>query len=201
MGSLKDLLEKFPIFGDQTAQLNIDDRELTKIEAMYQSMTKQERKDPNIFNESRINRVAKGSGTPPKAVKDLLDRYGMMRQVMGSIGQSPGLLGNLPGFKQLKQLNSMKNMDMSALMSQMGGMDPMAAMGQLNQMGMGMQMPKQMVGRGMEAGMPAHMLAKMRREGYTTGPAAVEEMSEAKKKELKDKKKRERQNKKKNRKK
>src|SRR6185437_13860509 len=39
MGDVKDLLEKFPIFGEQTANLNIDDKELIKIEAMYQSMT------------------------------------------------------------------------------------------------------------------------------------------------------------------
>ena len=38
----------------------------------------------------------------------------MMQQVMGAVGQNPGLLGRIPGFKQLGQLSQLKNMDMGA---------------------------------------------------------------------------------------
>ena len=53
MGPLKDLLEKFPIFGEMTEQLNPDEKELAKIEAMYDSMTEKERLRPDLINDSR----------------------------------------------------------------------------------------------------------------------------------------------------
>ena len=190
MGSMKDLLEKFPIFGEQTANLNIDDKELVKIEAMYQSMTPAEREKPQLFNDSRIKRVANGAGRKFQEVKDLLDRYGMMRQVMGQIGQQPGLLGSLPGFKQIAQLRKMKGMDLGEIFGKDAKMMEQA-------MG-GMQMPQMQVGRGMQAPMSASQMNKARLAGYTTAPAAGG-MSSDERKKLKEKKKREREAKKKNR--
>ena len=192
MGSMKDLLEKFPIFGEQTAALNVDDKELTKIEAMYQSMTPKERKTPEVFNQSRLERVGKGSGHKPEEVKSLLDRYGMMRQVMGQIGASPGLLGQLPGFKQIAQLQRMKGLDMGAIFGKDAG-----AMEQA--LGGGMQMPTMQVARGVQAPMPAHMRARMVREGYTSAPLDSAMSSEERKK-LKERRKKEKQARKKNRK-
>jgi signal recognition particle subunit SRP54 len=192
MGDVKDLLEKFPIFGEQTSQLNIDDKELIKIEAMYQSMTAKERTNPALFNESRIKRVANGSGRKFQEVKDLLDRYGMMRQVMGQIGQQPGLLGMLPGFKQIAQLRKMKGMDLSGIFGKDAGMMEQA-------MG-GMQLPQMQVARGMQAPMSAAQMNKARLMGYTTGPVASSMSSEERKK-LKDKKKAQKEARKKNRKK
>src|SRR5262249_5326143 len=77
MGPLKDLLEKFPIFGEMTEQLNPDEKELTKIEAMFDSMTEKERLRPELLDDSRMERVAKGSGRKKTEVKDLLGKFTM----------------------------------------------------------------------------------------------------------------------------
>src|SRR3954469_9340934 len=135
MGPIKELLEKFPIFGEMTEQLNPDDKELSKIETLFDSMTEAERLQPSLINEGRAKRIAKGSGRTQKDVSDLIQKYSMMQQVMGSIGQNPGLLGRIPGFKQLGQLSQLKGMDLSQVFGKgakmmeqalgMGGAQPM----------------------------------------------------------------------------
>jgi len=196
MGPLKDLLEKFPLFGDMTDQLNPDEGELTKIEAMYDSMTKQERLQPHLMNESRMLRIAKGSGRTQAEVKELFQKFSMMQQVMGTLGQNPGLLGNIPGFKQLGQLSKLKNMDLSSLMG--GG-----EQGKLMQQAMGggnmappMQLPQMAPGYTPPVGQAA--MAKARLMGYSMGPAA-KTPTEKEREALKEKRKREKAARKKNR--
>ncbi|MBR57881.1 MAG: signal recognition particle protein [Myxococcales bacterium] len=125
MGPLKDVFEKLPFFNDMMpAGAMVDDRELVRVEAMIQSMTRGERDKPELLqSNSRCRRIAKGSGRTEKDVVDLYGRFKMMRDLMGAVGKQPGLLGNLPGFKQMGQLGRMKNMDMSQLMGGMPGMD------------------------------------------------------------------------------
>ena len=111
MGSLQDIFEKMPFMADQMPDnFSIDDGELVKIESIIQSMTESERKRPEMLNESRCQRIARGSGRKPEDVVDLSNRFKQMREVMGAIGQSPGLLSRLPGFKQLSQLKQMKQL-------------------------------------------------------------------------------------------
>src|SRR5271155_2049839 len=77
MGSLKDLVDKLPLGGmfpgGLPQDVNLDDRELTRIEAMIQSMTKLEKGDPYalIREPRRLERIAKGSGSKPEAVGEL----------------------------------------------------------------------------------------------------------------------------------
>ncbi|MDP1921580.1 MAG: signal recognition particle protein [Myxococcales bacterium] len=195
MGPLKDLLEKFPLFGDMTEQMNPDEKELDKIEALYNSMTEQERKTPSVIKQSRIDRIAKGSGRKPQDVAELLQKFTMMQQMMGSIGDNPGLLGNIPGFKQLAQMSKLKDMNLGSLFAK----DPLMqqAMG-MGGPGMGMQMPQM---PGLPAGytppMSKAQLAQARLQGYSMGPAAKQ--SDAERKALKERRKREKDNKKKNR--
>ena len=195
MGPLKDLLEKFPLFGDMTEQMNPDEKELDKIEALYNSMTEQERKTPSVIKQSRIDRIAKGSGRKPQDVSELLQKFTMMQQMMGSIGDNPGLLGNIPGFKQLAQMSKLKDMNLGSLFAK----DPLMqqAMG-MGGPGMGMQMPQM---PGLPAGytppMSKAQLAQARLQGYSMGPAAKQ--SDAERKALKERRKREKDNKKKNR--
>jgi signal recognition particle subunit SRP54 len=126
MGSLKDVFEKLPFFGDGLPEgVNLDDKELVKVEAMIQSMTKQERRDPDVIDESRARRIAKGSGRQEKEVSELITRFKGMRQMMGQLGQSSGLLGNIPGVKQMKQLKQMQNMNLGDLFGGGGGMPGM----------------------------------------------------------------------------
>lgn len=197
MGPLKDLLEKFPLFGDMTEQMNPDEKELDKIEALYNSMTEQERKTPSVIKQSRIDRIAKGSGRKPQDVAELLQKFSMMQQMMGSIGDNPGLLGNIPGFKQLAQMSKLKDMNLGSLFAKDPLMQQAMGMGGPG-MGMGMQMPQM---PGLPAGytppMSKAQLAQARLQGYSMGPVAKQ--SDAERKALKERRKREKDNKKKNR--
>ena len=196
MGPLKDLLEKFPLFGEMTEQLNPDEKELTKIEAMYDSMTEQERLRPNLITDSRVKRISKGSGRKPEEVRELLQKFGMMQQVMGTIGQNPGLLGRIPGFRQMGQLAQMKNMDMSSIF----GKDPKMmekAMAGMGMGGMPMQLPQ--IAPGYTPPMGQAAMAKARMMGYAPPSAAGAKPEN--KDAIKERRKREKENKKKNRKK
>jgi signal recognition particle subunit SRP54 len=197
MGPLKDLLEKFPLFGELTEQLNPDERELAKIEAMYCSMTEQERLNPDVINESRVKRIARGSGRKAEEVRELLSRFGMMQQVMGTIGQNPGLLGRIPGFRQLGQLSQLKNMDMSSLFGKDAKMMEKALGGGAGA-GMPLQMPQLAPGYTPPMGQAA--MAKARLMGYSAPSAAGGGKSEDRD-ALKERRKREKENRKKNRKK
>jgi signal recognition particle subunit SRP54 len=196
MGPLKDLLEKFPLFGEMTEQLNPDEKELTKIEAMYDSMTEQERLRPNLINDSRVKRISKGSGRKPEEVRELLQKFGMMQQVMGTIGQNPGLLGRIPGFRQMGQLAQMKNMDMSSIFGKDSKMMEKAMSG-MGMGGMPMQLPQ--IAPGYTPPMGQAAMAKARMMGYAL-PSAAGAKSENKD-AIKERRKREKENKKKNRKK
>ncbi|NTX15518.1 signal recognition particle protein [Myxococcus sp. CA056] len=196
MGPLKDLLEKFPLFGDLTDQLNPDEKELTKIESMYDSMTAKERLRPDLINSSRIGRIAKGSGRKPEDVRELLQKFGMMQQVMGTIGQNPGLLGRIPGFKQLGQLSQMRNMDLSSMFGGDPKMMEKMMSGGMPGMGMPMQLPQ--VAPGYTPPMGQAAMAKARLMGYAP-PAASGKPED--RDAIKERRKREKDNKKKNRKK
>src|SRR5207237_72216 len=74
MGSVNDLLEKFPLFGELPEGITFDDKELVRVEAMIASMTKTERKSPDIIDEARQARIAKGSGQTRQHVQGLRQR-------------------------------------------------------------------------------------------------------------------------------
>ena len=119
-----------------------------------------------------------------------------VRELLSAIGQNPGILGKLPFFKQLGQMNQMKNMDLSSLF----GADPMMAqaLGAGGGMpGMPMQMPAGLP-KGYTPPMSQAQLAQARMQGYSMGPQKGG-MSDTERKALKDKRKREKENKKKNR--
>jgi len=126
MGSLKDLMEKLPMFPDGLPEdMNVDDKALTRIEAVINSMTPRERTRPDLIEQSRATRIARGSGTDEAAVRDLLQRFGAMKDIMGKVGKNPGLLGRIPGFKQLSQARAMKGMNMEDVFPTQ---DPMAGL-------------------------------------------------------------------------
>ncbi len=193
MGPIKDLLEKFPIFGEMTEQLNPDEKELAKIEAMFDSMTEKERLHPTIIDESRMERIAHGSGRKKSEMKELMQKFSMMQQVMGSIGQNPGLLGRIPGFRQLGQLHKLKGTDLSTVFGKDAKMMEQALAGGP----MPMQMPQ--VAPGYTPPMGQAAMAKARLMGYSPTPQG-KPVSDKERQALRDKRKRERQNRKKNRK-
>ena len=96
MGPLQEVFEKMPMIGDMLpAGTKLDEGELVRIQAMCNSMTNQERRSPDVINDSRTRRIARGSGRSQKDVKGLLERFGMARVMMRQMGQASGLLGKM----------------------------------------------------------------------------------------------------------
>jgi hypothetical protein len=89
---------------DQLPAEALDDRELVKVEAMIQSMTRQERSRPDLINESRIRRIARGCGRNANDVRDLHKRFLMARHAMRQIGQATGLFGSLKQGRRARAL-------------------------------------------------------------------------------------------------
>ena len=81
--------------------VDLDDKELVRIEAIIQSMTRFEKKDPYalVREPKRVTRISKGSGTKPEAVNELVQKFLFMRQMMGGLGQNLGMMGKIPGMK------------------------------------------------------------------------------------------------------
>ncbi len=146
MGSLSDLVEKIPGLSGMVppgAAQQLDDRELVRIEAMIQSMTPDEREDPNslVREPSRAKRISRGSGQTTEAVSELVQKFLFMRQMMGGFGQNLGVMGNIPGLKNIAMArNARKAM-------QGGGFPGMPGMGFPGMGGMGFP------GMGMPGGM------------------------------------------------
>ncbi len=82
MGSIKSLLSMIPGLGSAIKDTEIDDKELVKVEAIIQSMTKEERKNPKILNGSRRKRIALGSGNTIQDVNRLVKQFDEMKNMM-----------------------------------------------------------------------------------------------------------------------
>ncbi len=88
MGSLTDLIEKLPLGQMGIPKgFQVDDRELVRVEAVINSMTTYERECPDCLNDSRITRIARGSGQPKAKVAELIGRFQSMRQIMRGLGK------------------------------------------------------------------------------------------------------------------
>ncbi len=97
MGPLTSLLGMLPgLSGKQLSQLNLDEREIDRIQAIITSMTPAERANPSIINGSRRRRIANGSGTSVQSVNQLVKQFGQMRKMMRQIAS-----GKMPTLQQL----------------------------------------------------------------------------------------------------
>jgi signal recognition particle subunit SRP54 len=103
MGGMKDIMKLVPGMGSQMAGMNLDDGEITRIEAIVHSMTKKERQDPDVIDASRRRRIARGSGTEPSDVSGLVKTFNQTRQMMKALGG----MGMMDRMKAMKQLGSM----------------------------------------------------------------------------------------------
>ncbi len=86
MGSLKQIMSMLPGVGDKIKDMDIDDHQLTRIEAMITSMTPAERAKPSIINPSRKKRIAAGSGNSVPDVNRLLKQFDEMQKMMKQMG-------------------------------------------------------------------------------------------------------------------
>jgi signal recognition particle subunit SRP54 len=98
MGSLSDILKMIPGMGriKEMKNLEIDDREFVRIEAIINSMTPQERRQHGIINGSRRRRIAAGSGTRIQDVNGLLKNYVQMLKMLKKFNQGGARRGMLP---------------------------------------------------------------------------------------------------------
>ena len=94
MGNMKDLMGMIPGVGKRMKNVEIDDNAFKNIEAIIQSMTPFEKENPDSINQSRRNRIAKGSGTNITEVNRLLKQFEDMRKVMKQMS-NPAAMANM----------------------------------------------------------------------------------------------------------
>ena len=102
MGNLKELASMIPGVGKAIKDVDIDDNAFKGIEAIIKSMTPKERTNPEILNQSRRQRIAKGSGTNLQEVNRLIKQFDqtrkMMKMVTGSqMAKMAGMMGKMKG--------------------------------------------------------------------------------------------------------
>lgn len=90
MGSVKDLLGMIPGMGKMMKGVEVDDDAFRPIEAIIQSMTRQERETPDLINGTRRKRIADGSGTSIQQVNNLLKQFNDMRKMMKKMNKMGG---------------------------------------------------------------------------------------------------------------
>jgi signal recognition particle subunit SRP54 len=105
MGPLKQLVSMLPGIGQELRDVEVDERDLNRVEAIIRSMTPAERHDPRLINGSRKRRIATGSGTKPQDVNRVLKQFSeaqkMMKAIAGGKSPIPGLA--LPGMGRKKR--------------------------------------------------------------------------------------------------
>ncbi len=87
MGNIKDLMGMIPGVGNKIKDLDVDNESFKGIEAIIQSMTMQERTNPELLNGNRKSRVAKGSGSSVQDVNKLLKQFQDMRKMMKAMNK------------------------------------------------------------------------------------------------------------------
>jgi signal recognition particle protein len=91
MGPLSSILEMLPGVGKQLKDVQIDEKDTARIEAIIRSMTTEERRKPTLIKDSRKKRIAKGSGTSVQDVGSLLKRFEQMQKMMKQFTSSGGM--------------------------------------------------------------------------------------------------------------
>ncbi|MGK5093058.1 signal recognition particle protein [Deltaproteobacteria bacterium TL4] len=88
MGSMKDLMGMIPgVDSNMMKNANVDEKQLTHIDAIISSMTPEERRNHNILNGSRRIRIAKGSGTSVREINRLLKQFVQMKKMMNKLSK------------------------------------------------------------------------------------------------------------------
>ncbi len=97
MGNIKDLLAMIPGVGKAVKDIDISDDAFKGIEAIINSMTPYERKNPEVIDVSRRKRIAVGSGKNINEVNAFMKQFEQMKQMMGMMNKMKGMGGGMPG--------------------------------------------------------------------------------------------------------
>lgn len=126
LGAFEDILKMIPGVGSQLKDVNIDPKQMNRVEAIIFSMTEAERKNPDLINQNRKQRIAKGCGQSVEEVNRMIKQFTDMRKMM----------------KQFSKMDP-KQMERMAGAMQRGGKNPAAGLG-----GMPGMAPKKGKGKG-----------------------------------------------------
>jgi signal recognition particle subunit SRP54 len=117
MGSMKSLLGMIPGFNSLVKDVNIEDKQLDQVEAIINSMTRQEKTNPDVLNNSRRRRIAKGSGTNEHAVSQLAKQFTALSKMTKQ-------MAGMSTFTKMKAVKALGSGDIGSLMEGMGGGAP-----------------------------------------------------------------------------
>jgi signal recognition particle subunit SRP54 len=98
MGNLKDLMAMIPGVGKQIKDIDIDDDAFKGIEAMINSMTIAERRNPDLINASRKQRIANGSGKDIAELNQFIKQFDQMKSMMKAMNKMP--MGKMAGLNK-----------------------------------------------------------------------------------------------------
>ena len=99
MGGLTSVMGMMPGLGNakiKDADMEAGEKQMARIESIIYSMTKEERRNPNILNPSRKHRIARGAGVDISEVNRLVKQFEQMKKMMK---QLPGMMGGIGGKK------------------------------------------------------------------------------------------------------
>ncbi len=99
MGNLKDLMGMIPGVGKAIKDVDINDDAFKGIEAIIHSMTPEERANPDLIDQRRKLRIAKGSGKDIQEVNAFMKQFEQMKKMMGAMNKLP-IGGRMPGFRR-----------------------------------------------------------------------------------------------------
>lgn len=102
MGSFSSILKMIPGLGSKLKDVEVDDKEFLRIEAIICSMTKEERRNPKVLNGSRRLRIANGSGTSVEQINKFMKSFEMTQKMMKEMTSNKGMMKRM-----------MKNMNMN----------------------------------------------------------------------------------------
>ncbi|WP_302680677.1 signal recognition particle protein [uncultured Ruminococcus sp.] len=107
MGSIRSIINMLPGVGDKLKDVDVDEKQFVRIEAMITSMTRVEREKPSIINPSRKRRIAAGSGTRVEDVNRLLKQFDQMQKMMKQLGKKATGKGGKMSRRAMRQLSAM----------------------------------------------------------------------------------------------
>jgi len=110
MGSMKSPLGMLPGIGSQLKDLDIDEKQIDRTEAIIHSMTPEERKDIDLLDTPRRCRISRGSGTQPQEVSQLVKGFHMVSQMSRQIS-GMGMMS------RLKSMAGIGQQDLAAMMA------------------------------------------------------------------------------------
>ena len=102
MGPLKQLLGMLPGVGSALKDIDIDDKQLDRLEGIVNSMTRKERDEITVLNKSRTKRIATGAGVPTIEVNKLVKQFGAMQKVTKQMA-GMGAMGKMKAMRQMQE--------------------------------------------------------------------------------------------------